>query len=138
MGGGAVGVRRIAATQSAVLARAGLVCASLDDLEPEFELGRLLDYARAVVVLTDGQRGGLIVERGRMRRYRAIPSASPIDPTGAGDVFLAALMFGWLQMGEPATPKAVALAAAAASLVIEGPGLDGVPTAAQIRERLGG
>ena len=73
-------------------------------------------------------------------RYRAIAAVQG-DPTGAGDVFLAALVAagsaagastddGWL------SDAAFGWAAAAGSLVVEGVGLGAVPTRADILARL--
>ena len=54
----------------------------------------------------------------------AFPAKS-VDPTGAGDVFAAALLFG-IRRGE--TPgDAARLAAAAAALTVEAPGVAGIP-----------
>jgi sugar/nucleoside kinase (ribokinase family) len=59
-----------------------------------------------------------------------------MDPTGAGDVFLAALMVAWLLTGELATARALRFAAAAGSCAVEGAGLVGVPTRVQVAARL--
>lgn len=62
----------------------------------------------------------------------AFPAKS-VDPTGAGDVFAAALLFG-LRRGE--TPgEAARLAAAAAALTVEGPGVEGIPELAEAEAR---
>jgi sugar/nucleoside kinase (ribokinase family) len=60
--------------------------------------------------------------------------ARPRDPTGAGDVF-AASWFVRLAMGDNA-PVAARYAACAAACAVEQPGLAGVPTTAEIEERL--
>jgi sugar/nucleoside kinase (ribokinase family) len=89
-----------------------------------------------VIALTDGAGGGVAVREGAMVRYPAIPARALYDATGAGDVFLAALMAVWLLTGEPTTPRALRLAAAAGSCAVEGMGLAGVPTLAQVAGRL--
>lgn len=96
----------------------------------------------ARLVWTEGAGGGLVVgaeDRGRRAttRYDAITSDAVIDPTGAGDVFLAAMFAAMLApdvvpLGEDDTT----FAAAAASLVVEGPGLAGVPSLADVRARI--
>jgi sugar/nucleoside kinase (ribokinase family) len=141
-------VVRVAPKASNLLRRARLVCASLDDLPREASIDELRALSPlATLVLTDGERGGLAISpgpdrpaevgsQGRRYRYRAIP-AEPIDPTGAGDVFMAALTAAWLRTGEPATPRTLRLAAAAGSCAVEGPGLAGVPTRVQVLARLG-
>lgn len=118
--------------RSSVLVRsAHLVCASevdvADGTRPE-DLHALL-RADAVLAWTEGANGGLLLSPGEgggspaRRRYPAIPSDAVVDPTGAGDVFLAGMVAGRLvpSLGDPVT-----LAAAAASLAVEGPGLLGV------------
>jgi len=57
-----------------------------------------------------------------------------VDPTGAGDVFAAALFIGlWSAM--PAE-RAARLAAAAAAISIESPGTEGIQTLEEANARL--
>jgi sugar/nucleoside kinase (ribokinase family) len=138
-------VERVAPEPSALVARAGLLCASLDDLLPDGNLDDLVRLApKAAIVLTAGVRGGFAMRAvdGDARpasfalaRYRAF-AASPLDPTGAGDVFMAALAVAWLRTGELATPRALRFAAAAGACAVERPGLAGVPTSGEIAVRL--
>jgi sugar/nucleoside kinase (ribokinase family) len=130
-------VRRVAPRPSGLAASAGLVVASMDDMDGRTQVGLLRAAApAAVVVLTAGEGGGVALSGGRLRRYFALAAPAIVDPTGAGDVFLAALMTAWLLTGEPATAGAMRFAAAAASCSVEGIGLAGVPTGEQVRERL--
>ena len=130
-------VRRVEPVPSALLRAAGLVCASLDDMSPGTELRRFSRLAPgAAVVLTGGDGGGVVLRGGELMRYRAIATNRMQDSTGAGDVLLAALMAAWLVTGELATSRAVRFAAAAGSCAVEGVGLAGVPTRAQVVERL--
>jgi hypothetical protein len=118
--------------------RAGLVCASVDDLPPDFELAELKRLAAgATIVVTAGAHGGLAIEGSRLIRYRALAADGVEDPTGAGDVFLAALMVAWLTTGELATPRNLLFAAACGSLAVGGVGLAGVPSKAAVASRLG-
>ena len=131
-------VERIPARPVALLEAAGLVCASLDDLTPDSDMAALCELApNAAIVLTAGNRGGAVVRGGRLSRYRAVPS-TVVDPTGAGDVFMAALTAAWLLTGELTTSRPLRFAAAAAALTVEGLGLAGVPSAAEIAARLRG
>jgi sugar/nucleoside kinase (ribokinase family) len=131
-------VRGIAPGLSTLLEASGLVVTSVDDLPSDATIGSLRRLApRATIVLTAGERGGIVVRTSGLNRYRAIPGTGAVDPTGAGDVFLAALMVAWLLRGEPATSGTLRFAAAAASCVVEGPGLSASPTLAQVAERLG-
>jgi 1D-myo-inositol 3-kinase len=130
-------VERVDPRSSRLLEAAGLVCASVDDLSPRIDLAGLRGFApRAVIVLTAGDRGGLVLRDSRLVRYSAIPAPRVLDPTGAGDVFIAALMAAWLQTGQLAGPRDLRRAAAAGSCCVEGMGLAGVPTGAQIAARM--
>jgi len=133
-----------------IVRRADLVGLSRDDVERDTELADLygLLHRGAWLAITHGDQGGLIVhgrhgephETLELRHYPSIRSEHPVDPTGAGDVFLAALSAARIE------PRLIGdrgdlgfdllLAAAAASLVLEAPGMLGVPTRAQVRERM--
>jgi sugar/nucleoside kinase (ribokinase family) len=69
-----------------------------------------------------------------------VPSHAVVDPTGAGDVFLAALAAARIAPrlvgGRIGQGFDLLLAAAAASLVLEGPGMLGVPTRDAVRIRM--
>ena len=93
---------------------------------------------KATLVWTQGANGGRVLapdSAGGLRSapYPAIPSDGILDPTGAGDVFLAGMVAATLQpsLGDPLT-----VAAAAASLTVEGAGLTGVPDLAAVRRRM--
>ena len=101
---------------------AGLDFLSLS--ETEFPEG--MELSVPLVAVTRGRHGAML-------RRPALPAveipASPgveVDPTGAGDVFAAALFMG-LWNGAPAE-DAARLAAAAAAISIESPGTEGIPT----------
>jgi sugar/nucleoside kinase (ribokinase family) len=138
-------VRPAPPTTSRLARAAQLVVVSREDFAagtgPE-DLLALLDPA-VTLVWTEGADGGLVLEpRARAvsagaRAYPAIPSDSVVDPTGAGDVLLAAMLATRLVpelAGSPA--DATSFAAAAASLTVEGPGLAGVPDLAAVRARM--
>jgi sugar/nucleoside kinase (ribokinase family) len=131
-------VERVAPVSSRLLGRAGLVCASLDDLPPTVDTADLRRVSSGTtVVLTAGSAGGMVLDGPSLVRYPALAAGALADPTGAGDVFLAALMAAWLIGGEPATPRSLRFASAAGSLAVEGLGLAGVPTMTAIAARLG-
>jgi sugar/nucleoside kinase (ribokinase family) len=130
-------VKRLAPAPSDLVGRAGLVAASLNDLAADTPLDDVRRLApEATLVLTAGEGGGLSFRGGRLVRYRAVTADQSVDPTGAGDVFLAALMAAWLVTGQPATNATLHFAAAAASFAVEKIGLLGVPTRAQVEARL--
>ena len=123
---------------------ARLVVMSRDDAVPGTQpddMALALDPA-ARLVWTEGADGGLVIQpqrdgRRRVGRYEAIPSGVVVDPTGAGDVFLAAMFAAMLKPGMLAAEgDDTTFAAAAASLVVEAPGLAGVPDLAAVRARM--
>jgi sugar/nucleoside kinase (ribokinase family) len=130
-------VRRAAPEASPLLEAAGLVLASVDDLPAGTALSELRTLAPlATIVLTASHRGGVVIRKSGMARYPAIQATTVVDPTGSGDVFLAALMVAWLLRGELATSRALRFAAAAASCAVEGMGLAAVPTRGLVAARL--
>jgi hypothetical protein len=126
--------------RTALVAAATLISSSRDDFEPGTDpvaVAELLSPAASLVV-TAAERGGQVLTRGEngavlTSRYPAITSDTVIDPTGAGDVFLATMLAASLV---PSLGVATTVAAAAASLTVEGPGLFGVPDLAAVRERM--
>jgi sugar/nucleoside kinase (ribokinase family) len=147
----------------ALVAASDLVGVSRADLPARTQLPELSALLRpgAWLAVTDAARGGTVARVSGARpasgstagagagsvdailRYEAIPSAGTVDPTGAGDVFLATLLAARIDvtlaapLGGPASLAvaavrdpwvggAIGLAAAMASLVVEAPGLAGV------------
>lgn len=86
-----------------------------------------------VVAFTRGYGGADICYDGEWRRFDSYP-ANPVDLTGAGDTFAAAFLARYAETGAPW--EATRYGASAASLVIEGAGVAGVPTKEAIAERL--
>jgi sugar/nucleoside kinase (ribokinase family) len=132
-----------------LLTRADLVVVSDDDLGPAIRPSAAVALTKpgATLVITRGERGGSAFSRpaaGRsaLRTYRAIPSRATVDPTGAGDVLLAALVATTIDPARLGVgtgwSERLRFAAAAASLVVEAPGLAGVPDLAAVRARLAG
>lgn len=140
-------VRRLPPRPNPLVGRADLVGLSRDDVDPDIALATLYGVLRpgAALAVTRGDQGGIVADGPdgdhlRLRHYPAIRSVAPVDPTGAGDVFLAALAAARIQPrlvgGKLAQGLDLLLGAAAASLVLEGPGLHGVPDRAAIRRRM--
>ncbi|MEA2520112.1 MAG: hypothetical protein QOF49_2192 [Chloroflexota bacterium] len=143
-------VRHVAPRADPIIARADLVGLSRDDVDRSIDLKALYALLRrgASLAVTQGDRGGLIVHGAHgdadaaleLRHYPAVPSHDAIDPTGAGDVFLAALAAARIEPrlvgGRIGQGLDLLLGAAAASLVLEGPGMFGVPTREAVRERM--
>ena len=87
-------------------------------------LRRLHEEFGGTPVVTQGRRGGIYLERGRVRRFRA-PRVRVRDTTGAGDVFHGAFAAG-LSLGLDLAGT-IALAAQAASLCCTALGGNGRP-----------
>jgi sugar/nucleoside kinase (ribokinase family) len=133
---------------SAILRRADLVGVSHHDVDPETSLATLyaLLHPGADLLVTQGSTGGLLVRvgpDGPTMTLRYLPTATDgeTDPTGAGDTFLAALQSSVLRPTVVGRRRArrypdLRFAAAAGSLVVEGPGLDGVPDRGAVLLRL--
>jgi sugar/nucleoside kinase (ribokinase family) len=143
----------VAPREDAIVERADLIGLSRDDIDRDTELADLyrLLHRGASLAVTQGDRGGLIVHGAHaahgepeaaleLRHYPAIKSHRPVDPTGAGDVFLAALAAARIEPrligGRTGLGLDLLLAAAASSLVLEGPGLLGVPTREAVAARM--
>jgi sugar/nucleoside kinase (ribokinase family) len=141
-------VRHVPPAPTPMLRRADLVGVSRDDVGEAIEVHDLYSMLRpgALLALTRGDRGGLVVDGARedgslhLRHYPAVRSHRVVDPTGAGDVFLAALAAARIEPrlvgGRIGQGFDLLLAAAAASLVTEGPGLIGVPSRGAVRARM--
>ncbi|HJP89194.1 MAG TPA: PfkB family carbohydrate kinase [Candidatus Limnocylindrales bacterium] len=134
-------VRRLAPAGHPLLKAATLVAASREDLGSGFVASSAANllHPSATLVVTDGSEGGEVLEAASPEgneqswRYTAVPSDRVTDPTGAGDVFLAAMLAARI---DPTLGPDVLVGAAAASLAIEGPGVDAVPTRAAVLERM--
>jgi sugar/nucleoside kinase (ribokinase family) len=139
-------VDRLPPAQNPLLTLADLVGVSIDDVDPGVRLGELVDLVRpgAGLVVTRGDRGGTMLisrrpARSILRAYPAIPSNGVVDATGAGDVFLAALMATAIEgarLGVEDLGARLSFAAAAGSIAVEGRGIAGVPTLEAVRRRV--
>jgi sugar/nucleoside kinase (ribokinase family) len=130
-----------------IIARADIVGISRDDVDPSIPLDTLVGHLHpwATLVVTQGDRGGVVVETGvdgirRLRHYPPVRARALADATGAGDVFLAAFAAARIEPrlvgGRIAAGFDLLVAATAASLNIEGIGLHGVPDRAAVRQRM--
>ena len=111
-----------------------------EDLPAKDAAAALSEWSALVDVLAFTRSGGgadVCYRRPQGQDWRRIDAfaARPADLTGAGDVFAAAFLIRYADTGDPW--EAARWGAAAASLVIEGPGVDGVPTLAAVEARLG-
>jgi sugar/nucleoside kinase (ribokinase family) len=104
---------------------------SEEDL-PQGEIPRGWLRRIPIIFITQGERGALLRWEGRWFHIPPYP-AREVDPTGAGDVFAAAFLVRYRETGDPFA--SALFASCAASLSVEAPGLEGVPTRARVEER---
>jgi sugar/nucleoside kinase (ribokinase family) len=119
-----------------VLERATALFLSDEDLRLEEAPSALAEWSAQVDVLafTRGYGGADVCYQGEWRRFDALP-ATPVDLTGAGDVFAAGFLARFAETLDPW--EATRFGSAAASLVIEGVGVEGMPTREMVERRLG-
>ncbi|MCU0492839.1 MAG: PfkB family carbohydrate kinase [Chloroflexaceae bacterium] len=129
-------VRRVAwCPPPELLKRIDLLVLSIEDVDGDEALVR--SYARhcPLVALTRGAEGLTLFVRGESQRIAAVP-AWEIDPTGAGDVFAAAMLACLFESGDPLA--AAHFAAATAACAVEGHGVASIPTQETVQARMGG
>ena len=135
---------------SVILRRADLVGVSHHDVAPDTPLAALRDqlHPGADLLVTRGSEGGWLIHlatAGATEAWRYLPTATAreVDPTGAGDTFLAALQATILRPALAGRHRSrrrpdLRFAAAAGSLVVERHGLDGVPDRSAVLVRRAG
>lgn len=132
---------------SPFLERADILAFSRHDVPSETSLRDIGAWVgdECDVLLTAGLIGGVLlrIRAGRIvdaRAYPSVPSVEEIDPTGAGDTMLAGFVAARLVAGEESERlgRDIYLGAAASSLLVEGPGMNSVPTFGQLFARITG
>lgn len=94
---------------------------------------KLLEVGPKILLVTRGEKGSYIFSRDK---YFYVPAPRPrrvIDPTGAGDVYTAIFVACYV-VSENILESAM-MASAAASLLVEEPGLSGMGTYKEIKKR---
>ncbi len=86
-----------------------------------------------LLVATDARYGATLFQQGAMQRFPAYPTHE-VDPTGAGDVFAAAMLIYLHKYGDP--ERAVNFANCVASFSVEQEGIKGIPTLDMVERRL--
>ena len=120
-------------TAAEFLPRADVVILSRDDVGgDDTYIFDLIRQTRTLVV-TDGYRGAMIYHRGAAYHVPAQPTHE-VDPTGAGDVFATAFVLRLVETGDPVV--AGRFAHMAASISIEGLGMEAIPSREQVETRL--
>jgi sugar/nucleoside kinase (ribokinase family) len=140
-------VERMPPSQRAILRRGDLVGLSHHDVAKETTLDALAAFIHpgAWLLVTQGGHGGLLVSTGphgptEGLRYLPTRTDREVDPTGAGDTFLAGLLTAFIRpglvgSGRRSTASALRFAAAAGSLAVEDVGLAGVPNRTEVLVR---
>ena len=86
-----------------------------------------------VLVVTRGENGATLYRHGVARDIPPF-AAREVDPVGAGDVFAAAYLIVYHESRDPV--YAATYASCAASFAVEAPGVEGIPTRAEVASRL--
>ena len=112
-----------------VLRYADVLVVSTEDVNHDVGLAQCYAETVKVVVLTRGLHGADVYFDGQVTHVRPRP-AHEIDPTGAGDTFMAAFLIAYGETGDPI--KAARFANVAASFSVEGLSYSATPTRAQV------
>jgi sugar/nucleoside kinase (ribokinase family) len=118
------------ASVEAALPRAGAVVISREDVNRDDELIENWANQTRMLAVTEAASGSVLYWHGDRRRFRASPVAE-VDATGAGDVYAATLFSRLLRTNDPW--ESARFASLLASYTVTRVGLDGVPTAEEIR-----
>ncbi len=114
---------------------ADFVFFSEEDTARPLALARQIAKQGVPVFLTRGSEGARLLTRDGERDFAAHP-ANVTDPTGAGDCFSTAFLVRYAETRDIDVATSFALAAGARA--VERPGLAGVPTRAEVEQRLAG
>jgi sugar/nucleoside kinase (ribokinase family) len=143
-------VQHLAPGPSPVVRRADLIGVGSDDVDERTGPADLAAFMKrgATLLFTDGIHGGTAYKIGATpadlepRHWHSIPIRTYVDPVGAGDTFLSGVFAAWVQPGITAgwdgPDPDLRLGAACGSLILEGPGVYGVPYLAAAIERMYG
>ena len=132
---------------SPFLERADILAFSRHDVPSDLSLRDIGAWVgdECDVLLTAGLVGGMLLRMraGRIvqaRAYPSVQSVEEVDPTGAGDTMLAGLIAARLVAGDDSQQfgRDIYTGATASSLLVEGPGMNSVPTFGQLLARIAG
>lgn len=115
------------------LPQAGAVVISREDAGGDEELIEDMARQTRVLAVTESSAGSVLYWNGDRRRFRA-PDVREVDATGAGDIYATAFFIRLFQTRDPWEAARFATQLAARS--VTRPGLDGIPTQAEIEECL--
>lgn len=112
-----------------ILPRLHVAVISIEDVEGQWEIAYKWAAQIPILIVTQGEEGCTILHNGNTLAVAPRP-ARPVDPTGAGDVFAAAFFIRYHETGE--LWHSARFANVTASMAIERPGPEGVPTRQEI------
>lgn len=116
-----------------LLRRADAVILSREDVGGNDAYIAELAAQTRLLIVTDGWHGATVYQNQEITRIPA-RAAREVDPTGAGDVFAASFLLRLAETGDPLA--AVRFAHVVASISIEAPGMDAIPTRAEVEKWL--
>lgn len=116
----------------AVLPYVDAAVVSAEDIVDDDQVAQWAELV-PILVVTEGSHGARLHTEGCWHNVPAF-AAQEVDPTGAGDVFAAALALMLLETGDAVA--AATFASCVASFSVEAQGTSGLPTRAQVDERL--
>ncbi|MBN2387016.1 MAG: hypothetical protein JXB85_08345 [Anaerolineales bacterium] len=113
-----------------VLARVGAAVISLEDVAADEDRIEAMSLAARILAVTEGPAGARLYWNGDLRRFRA-PQMDELDATGAGDIFAAAFFIRLHATRDPW--EAARFATRLAAFSVTRPGLQGIPSQAEIK-----
>jgi hypothetical protein len=116
-----------------VLQRVGAAVISLEDVGSDENRIEEMAASCRILAVTEGAQGTRLYWHGDVRRFRP-PEVNEVDSTGAGDVFAAAFFTRLHMTRDPW--EAARFATQLAAYSVTRPGLNGIPTPAEIQECL--
>ncbi len=116
-----------------VLPHTDVLVVSTQDLAADPDFARRVRTSAPIVVVTLAAQGCALYVEGKEQLVPPRP-AQEVDPTGAGDVFAAAFLVRLHETRDPV--QAAYFANITASFSVEGQGVNGIPTRAQVEAYL--
>lgn len=117
-------------TASQILSQASAVVLSLEDVGGNHAQLRHFARQTAVLIATQGDKGGLLFLNGEAQPFPAI-KVKEVDPTGAGDIFATAFFIALAARNPPTL--AAKFAACLSRYSVTRRGLNSVPSAAEVK-----
>lgn len=116
---------------SFVLDQAGAVVINVDDVDEDEKIIEEMATYSQVLAVTENSRGSRLYWHGDVRRFSAL-DLREVDAIGAGDIYATALFTRLYTTRDPW--ESARFASQLASISITRPGLDGIPTPAEVQD----